>query len=162
MNIKKLEPQHWEAVKYIYEAGIQTENATLEKSAPDWEIWNKNHLQHSRLICELDERVAGWVALTPVSDRCVYGGVAEVSVYIHPACKGLGIGYVLMEHLISESEANGIWTLHAAILEENKASIRLHEKSGFRKIGVREKIGQLNGVWRNIVLFEKRSKVVGV
>ena len=83
-------------------------------------------------------------------------------MYIHPACKGLGIGYVLLGRLITESEANGIWTLHAAILEENKTSIRLHEKSGFRKIGVREKIGQLNGVWRNIVLFEKRSKVVGV
>ena len=162
MNIKKLELHHWEAVKHIYEAGIQTGNATLETSAPSWDTWNKNHLEHSRLICELDNRVAGWCALTSVSDRCVYEGVAEVSIYIHPACKGLGIGYVLLERLIAESETNGIWTLHAAILEENKGSIRLHEKSGFRKIGVREKIGQLNGVWRNIVLFEKRSKVVGV
>ena len=162
MNIKKLKPKHWEAVKYIFEAGIQTGNATLETTAPSWGNWNKNHLKHSRLICEIDERVAGWCALTAVSDRCVYEGVAEVSIYIHPAFKGLGIGYVLMEHLINESELNGIWTLHAAILEENKASIRLHEKSGFRKIGVREKIGQLNGIWRNIVLFEKRSKEVGV
>ena len=162
MNIKKLKPQHWEAVKYIFEAGIQTGNATLETTSPSWGNWNKNHLKHSRLICEIDERVAGWCALTAVSDRCVYVGVAEVSIYIHPAFKGLGIGYVLLARLITESEANGIWTLNAAILEDNKSSIRLHEKSGFRKIGVREKIGQLNGVWRNIVLFEKRSKEVGV
>jgi len=162
MTIKKLELYHWEAIKYIYEAGINTGNATLETTIPDWETWNKNHLMHCRLVCELDERVAGWVALTSVSDRRVYGGVSEVSIYIHPDFKGLGIGYFLIRNLITESEANGIWTLHAAILEENNASIRLHEKSGFRKIGVREKIGQLNGVWRNIVLFEKRSKVVGV
>ena len=162
MNIKKLKPQHWEAVKHIFEAGIQTRNATLETTAPSWGNWNKNHLKHIRLIFEIDKRVAGWCALTAVSDRCVYVGVAEVSIYIHPGFKGLGIGYVLLARLITESEANGIWTLNAAILEDNKSSIRLHEKSGFRKIGVREKIGQLNGVWRNIVLFEKRSKEVGV
>lgn len=160
--IKKLLPEHWEAVKNIYELGIATGVATLETKAPDWETWDKNHLPHSRLVIEYDQRVAGWIALSPVSGRCVYGGVAEISVYIHPACKGLGLGYVLMHELIKESEANGIWTLQAGIFEENNASIRLHEKSGFRKVGYREHLGKLNNQWLNIILFEKRSKTVGI
>lgn len=161
MTIKKLLPEHWEAVKNIYELGIATGVATFETKAPDWETWDENHLPHSRLILEYDQRVAGWIALSPVSGRCVYGGVAEISIYIHPACKGLGLGYVLMHELIKESEVNGIWTLQAGIFEENKASIRLHEKSGFRKIGYREHLGKLNEQWHNIILFERRSKIVG-
>ena len=157
-----MEPKHWEAVKKIYEAGIATGYATFETSVPEWEVWDQNHLTHSRLICEIDEKVAGWVALSTVSERCVYNGVAEISIYIDPKFKGFGVGYVLLEHLEKESEANGLWILQAGIFEINKASIRLHEKSGFRKVGFREHIGQLNGVWQNIVLFERRSKIVGV
>lgn len=153
-------PEHWEAVKKIYELGIATGIATFETKAPKWEIWDKNHLSHSRLVCIIDERVAGWIAISAVSSRCVYGGVAETSIYIHPSFKGIGMGIVLMEHLIKESERNGIWTLQAGIFEANRASSRLHEKSGFRKVGYREKIGQLNGVWQNTVLFERRSKIV--
>lgn len=160
--IKKLLPEHWEVVKNIYELGIATGVATFETKAPDWETWDKNHLPHSRLVIEYDQRVAGWIALSPVSGRCVYGGVAEISIYIHPACKGLGLGYVLMHELIKESEANGIWTLQAGIFEENKASIRLHEKSGYRKVGYRENLGKLNQHWHNIILFERRSKIVGI
>lgn len=162
MVIKKMLPEHWEAVKNIYELGIATGIATFETQVPDWDTWNKNHLTHSRLICEYDQRIAGWIALSPVSVRNVYSGVAEISVYIHPACKGLGLGYVLMHELIKESEANGIWTLQAGIFEENKASIRLHEKSGYRKVGYREHLGKLNKQWHNIILFERRSKIVGI
>jgi L-amino acid N-acyltransferase YncA len=162
MNIKNLEPIHWEAIKKIYEAGINTGYATFETSAPTWEVWNKTHLPHSRLICELDGKVAGWVALKAVSGRSVYSGVAEISVYIDTEFQGTGIGFVLLERIIKESEANGIWALEAGIFEDNKGSIRLHEKSGFRKVGYRERIGKLNGMWHNVVLFEKRSKIVGV
>ncbi len=160
MIIKEMLPEHWASVKKIYELGIVTGIATFETTTPKWGDWDKNHLAHSRLVCLIDERVAGWVALSPVSGRCVYSGVAETSIYIHPSFKGMGMGIVLMEHLIHESEENGIWTLQAGIFEENKASIRLHEKSGFRKVGYREKIGQLNGVWHHTVLFERRSKIV--
>lgn len=155
-------PEHWEAVKKIYELGIATGLATFEKEVPEWEIWDKNHLSHSRLVCIIDERVAGWVALSPASGRCVYGGVAEISVYIHPAFKGTGMGFVLLDNVISESEKNGIWTLQAGIFEDNKPSIRLHEKSGFRKVGYRENLGKLDNQWHNIILFERRSKTVGI
>ena len=162
MTIKNLEPKHWEAVKRIYQAGMDTRYATFENSIPEWNIWNQNHLAHSRLICEIDEKVAGWVALSSVSVRCAYQGVAEVSIYIDIAYQGMGIGFVLLEHLVTESEINQIWTLQSSIFETNKASIRLHEKSGFRKVGYRERISQLDGVWQNIVLFEKRSKRMGI
>nr|MBC7613145.1 N-acetyltransferase [Pseudopedobacter sp.] len=160
MVIKEMLPEYWESVKKIYELGIDTGIATFELKATEWEEWNKNHLPHSRLVCLIDDRVAGWIAISAISIRSVYRGVAETSVYIQPAFKGMGIGIVLMEHLIKESEKNGIWTLQATIFEENKASIRLHEKSGFRKVGYREKIGQLNGVWHNTILFERRRKIV--
>ena len=162
MNIKNLEPNHWPVVKKIYELGIATGFATFETTAPTWETWNRDHLPHSRLVCEIDGKIAGWVALSPVSGRCVYQGVAESSIYIDPDFQGMGVGFVLLNHIIKESEANGIWILQAGIFENNKASIRLHEKSGFRKVGYREHIGQLKGVWKNVVLFEKRSKIVGV
>lgn len=162
MVIKKMHPEHWGAIKKIYELGIDTGIATFETKAPDWEEWDKNHLPHSRLLCLIDDRVAGWVAISPISSRSVYHGVAETSIYIHPSFKGMGMGIVLMEHLIPESERNGIWTLQATIFEENKASIRLHEKSGFRRVGFREKIGQLNGLWHHTLLFERRSKIVNI
>lgn len=158
MVIKKMLPQHWDAVKRIYELGITTGIATLETEVPDWDTWDKNHLSHSRLVCLIDERVAGWVALSAASTRQVYNGVAEISIYIHPSFKGTGMGFVLLDKVISESEENGIWTLQANIFEQNKASIRLHEKAGFRKVGYREKIGKIDDQWFNITFFEKRSK----
>ncbi|MBC7652940.1 MAG: N-acetyltransferase [Oligoflexus sp.] len=162
MLIKKMLPEHWESVKKIYELGIATGLATFETKATDWEIWNNKHIPFGRLVCIIDERVAGWVAISSVSNRSVYNGVAEISIYLHPSFKGLGIGFVLLNNLISESEENGIWTLQAGIFKENKPSIRLHKKAGFRLVGYREKLGQSNNQWHNIALFERRSKIVGI
>ena len=157
MNILLLESHHWPEVEKIYLEGIETGDATFETSSPGWEKWNDSHVQHSRWVAEVDGKIAGWVALSPVSDRCVYGGVAETSVYISEAYRGQGIGKALLLKGIESSEENGIWTLNAATFPENKGSINLHLKCGFREIGIREKIGQQNGVWRDTVLMERRS-----
>ncbi|SDG87186.1 GNAT family N-acetyltransferase [Chitinophaga filiformis] len=162
MQIISMQAAHWEQVKTIYESGIATGNATFQTSAPSWEEWDKAHIQHCRLVAVENDTVLGWAALTPVSGRCVYAGVAEVSVYVAEAARGKGTGSKLMQALISESEGNGFWTLQAGIFPENTASIRLHEQHGFRQVGYREKIGQMNGIWRNTVLMERRSNVVGV
>ena len=162
MQIISMQAAHWEQVKTIYESGIATGNATFQTSAPSWEEWDKAHTQHCRLVAIENDMVLGWAALTPVSGRCVYAGVAEVSVYVAEAARGKGTGSKLMQALISESEGNGFWTLQAGIFPENVASIRLHEQHGFRQVGYREKIGQMNGIWRNTVLMERRSNVVGV
>lgn len=160
MTIVPLLPEHWAAVKAIYEAGLATGNASFQTSAPSWEEWDTTHLKHSRLAVLDGQSVLGWAALTPVSSRCVYAGVAEVSVYIGAASRGRGIGKILLHALITESEANGLWTLQAGIFPENTASLRLHEKCGFRLVGTREKIGRMNGVWRDTVLLERRSKKI--
>ena len=151
----------WPAVSDIYTQGIATGYATFETEVPSFEEWNKNHLSSCRLIAERSGEVAGWAALSPVSGRCVYGGVAEVSVYVANKFHGLGIGKVLMKHLILESEKAGLWTLQSGIFPENVGSIKLHEKVGFRKIGFREKVGKLHGNWKDNLIFERRSKVVG-
>lgn len=162
MQIISMQPAHWEQVRTIYESGIATGNATFQTSAPSWEEWDKAHTQHCRLVAIENDIILGWAALTPVSGRCVYAGVAEVSVYVAETARGKGTGSKLMQALISESEDHGFWTLQAGIFPENVASIRLHEQHGFRQVGYREKIGQMNGVWRNTVLMERRSNVVGV
>jgi len=162
MPIIALLPEHWPSVKAIYESGLATGNASFQTSAPSWEEWDAAHLKHSRLVSIVNVQVVGWAALTPVSGRCVYAGVAEVSVYVHPDSRGLGIGEDLLEELITESEKNGIWTLQAGIFPENIPSLRIHEKTGFRKVGFREKIGQMNGMWRDTVLLERRSKTIAV
>jgi L-amino acid N-acyltransferase YncA len=162
MPISPLLSQHWPSVKAIYEAGLATGNASFQTSAPSWEEWDAAHLKHSRLVSTLDNHVIGWAALTPVSGRCVYAGVAEVSVYVHPNSHGLGIGEELLLQLITESENNGIWTLQAGIFPENRPSLRIHEKCGFRQVGFREKIGQMHGIWRDTVLLERRSKTVAI
>jgi L-amino acid N-acyltransferase YncA len=162
MTITTLLPNHWPAVKAIYEDGLATGNASFQTTAPSWEEWDAAHLNHSRLVALEGTTVLGWAALTPVSGRCVYAGVAEVSVYIHSASQGHGIGKTLLEALITESEANGLWTLQAGIFPENTASLRLHEKCGFRLIGTREKIGRMHGIWRDTVLLERRSRTVAV
>ncbi|MBF9144342.1 GNAT family N-acetyltransferase [Hymenobacter properus] len=163
MTIEPLSEAHWPAVKFIYEAGIATGNATFETQAPEWEAWDRVHLAHSRLVA-VDEAgaVRGWAALSPVSSRCVYGGVAEISIYIGAEARGQGVGRQLLQALIADSEAHGIWTLQAGTFEENAASIGLHTRAGFRVIGHRERIGQHHGVWRNTVQMERRSPLVGV
>ncbi|MBC6991980.1 GNAT family N-acetyltransferase [Hymenobacter sp. BT491] len=162
MTIEPLLEAHWPAVRAIYEAGMATGNATFETQAPAWEAWDKAHLAHSRLVALSDDgTVLGWAALSPVSGRCVYGGVAEISIYIAPEARGQGVGRQLLQALIAESEANGIWTLQAGTFEENTASIGLHTQAGFRIIGYRERIGQHHGVWRNTVQMERRSPTVG-
>ncbi len=157
MQIAKLLPSHWNAVKKIYEEGIATGNATFQTEAPSWEEWDKSHVAEPRLVALENENVLGWAAITPVSGRCVYAGVGEVSVYVSSAAQGKGVGKALLQNLISESEKNEFWTLQAGIFPENTASIRLHQSVGFRIIGTREKIGKMHDVWRDTLLLEKRS-----
>lgn len=157
MQIREMTATDWPEVKNIYLAGLATGNASFETTAPEWEVWDSGHLKHSRLVAQLQENISGWAALSPVSGRFVYGGVAELSVYVSAANRGKGIGAELLNALIKSSEANGIWTLQSGIFSENEGSIALHKKSGFRLVGVREKIGQREGIWRNVVLMERRS-----
>ena len=160
--IEEMKDESWGAVQQIYNAGIATKNATFQTKAPEWEAWDQSHRKDCRLIAKIDNQVAGWVALSNVSNRCVYAGVAEVSIYIDPAFRGMGVGDQLMKQLITESEKHGIWTLQAGIFPENKASIALHLKNGFRILGIREKIGKMEFVWRDTAMLERRSKVVGI
>jgi L-amino acid N-acyltransferase YncA len=161
MVIVSMLPTHWEAVKTIYEEGIATGNATFQTSAPGWEEWDAAHLPTARLVAVENDTVLGWAALTPVSGRCVYAGVAEVSVYVSAAARGKGLGKQLLNALVTASEAAGLWTLQAGIFPENAASIAIHEACGFRVLGTREKIGKMHGQWRDTVLLERRSKVTG-
>ncbi len=162
MEIRKLSQKDYPEVAEIYRQGILTGNATFQSDAPPWEEWTKSHLEHSRIVAVQNNRILGWAALTPVSGRCVYAGVAEVSVYVADSLKGKGIGKLLLKNLIADSEKNNIWTLQAGIFPENVVSLKIHETHGFRKIGYRERIGQMNGKWRDTVLLERRSAVVGV
>lgn len=160
--IKTMEPHHWNEVRRIYEEGLSTGNATFQTSAPEWEEWDKAHIESSRLIALDNGQMVGWTALTPVSSRCVYGGVAEVSIYVADSARGKGVGKILLKELIASSEAGNFWTLQAGVFPENIASIKIHEASGFRVIGKREKIGRMDGIWRDTILLERRSKTVGL
>ncbi len=162
MKIINLLPEHWVAVKKIYEEGIATGNASFQTSAPAWEEWDSAHATKPRLVAIENEELLGWAAITPVSGRCVYAGVGEVSVYVGANTRGKGIGKQLLLSLIEESEKENYWTLQAGIFPENKASLAIHQACGFRIIGTREKIGKMNGVWRDTVLLEKRSYTRGV
>lgn len=162
MQVLPLLPDHWPSVKAIYEQGIATGQATFQNDSPTWEEWNASHLTHSRLVAIQDDAVIGWAALTPVSGRCVYAGVAEVSVYVAPDHRGQKIGQTLLQALIDSSEQHNFWTLQSSIFPENRASVHIHDKGGFRLVGIREKIGQQNGIWRNTVILERRSTSVGV
>ena len=157
-----MRPADWESVSEIYRQGLATGQATFETKAPSWEQWDANHLKVGRLVASSAQGIAGWCALSPVSRRAAYSGVAEVSVYVNAELRGKGIGSVLLDNLIQESESNGIWTLQASIFPENRASITLHERCGFRRIGQRQRIAKLNDVWRDTVLFERRSQLVGL
>ena len=162
ITITTMLPQHWEAVKTIYEEGIATGNATFQTAAPGWQEWDNTHLKNCRIVAEENNEVLGWAALTPVSSRCVYAGVAEVSVYVAAKARGKNIGSMLLQELINQSEQNGIWTLQSGIFPENKASISMHEKNGFRIIGYRERIGKMGNVWRDNISLERRSNKIGI
>ncbi len=160
--IEKFTFDLWPQVAAIYREGIADGDATFEVQIPTWEAWDAGHLPHSRLVAWQSGKIAGWAALSPVSKRPVYRGVAEVSVYVRTAVQGQGIGTALLEALVAASEAAGVWTLQAGIFPENGASLNLHSKLGFRVVGRREKIGQQGGVWRDVILMERRSQVIGV
>jgi phosphinothricin acetyltransferase len=160
-DIDSMKADDWEQVRSIYLEGIATGNATFETHAPSWKMWDAGHFQKMRLVARDEDKIVGWAALSPVSNRCAYGGVAEVSVYVKENGRGQGIGRALLNALIKESERNGIWTLQAGVLLENTASINLHLRCGFREVGRRERIGKLNGAWRDVLLLERRSKSVG-
>jgi len=173
--IVPMPPDLWPAVREIYREGIATGNATFETEVPDWEKWDSSHRKDCRLVAlePIDETVAetliplgklivlGWAALSPVTSRRGYRGVAEVSVYVSAIARGRGIGKELLQALVQESEVNGIWTLQAGIFPENTASISLHKSCGFRKVGVRRRIGKLGDIWRDVILMERRSAIVG-
>ena len=153
----------WAGVRAIYLEGIEAGNATFETEAPPWDAWDSAHLREPRLAArDRGGRVLGWAALTPVSGRCVYTGVGDLSVYVAATARGRGVGRALLEALIDASERAGIWTLQAGIFPENAASLKLHRRCGFREVGRREKIGKLKGVWRDVLLLERRSTAVGV
>lgn len=154
--------EDWEQVRQIYREGIETGQATFETEAPDFERWHTTHLPFARLVARDERGVKGWAALSPVSSRAAYAGVAETSVYVGNNHRGEGIGRRLLEALVNESELNGIWTLQAAVFPENEASVKLHKRCGFREVGRRERVSELNGVWRDTVLLERRSKLVGL
>jgi L-amino acid N-acyltransferase YncA len=158
--VVSFEAAHWAEARRIYLEGIATRNATFETTAPPWEAWNGAHLPDLRVVALHQDAVIGWAALSPVSGCCVYGGVAEESVYVAESARGRGVGRRLLEDVIRRSEAAGIWTIQTGIFPENEPSLRLHERVGFQLVGVRERIGMLDGVWRDVVLLERRSPTV--
>ena len=158
-QVRKMENADWPDVARIYQDGMDTNLATFQTQSPSFEEWNASHLETCRLVITGDGKVVGWAVLTAVSSRCVYAGVAEVSLYIDKDHRGKGVGMKLLDALIRRSEEHGFWTLQSGIMQENAASIRLHEKCGFRMMGYREKVGRDRfGIWRNTVLMEKRSQ----
>ncbi len=161
-DIKAMRSEDWPAVQNIYSEGIATGNATFETETPPWEKWDQGHLQDCRLVAVNSEGILGWAALSPVSTRRVYSGVAEVSVYVAATARGQGVGTLLLQSLVEQSEACGVWTLQAGIFPENVPSVALHKSCGFREVGLRQKLGQRSGVWRDVLLLERRSSRVGV
>jgi L-amino acid N-acyltransferase YncA len=160
IRVRDLGPADWPQVVRIYEDGIRAGDATFDLVSPGWESWDAAHSQ-LRLVAELDGEVVGWAALQPYSSRRCYRGVAEESVYVAAAAQGRGVGRALLGRLIARSEEAGIWTLQAGIFPENKPSLRLHLGCGFRLVGVRERLGEANGVWRDVLLLERRSEAIG-
>src|SRR5450755_3854387 len=161
VRIEPMRPEHGAAVLAIYEAGIASGNASFETQTPDWPTWDSKHLPDHRFVALENNTVRGWIAASPTSDRCVYTGVVEESIYIEPLARGRGIGVRLMETLIASTEAAGIWTLQSGVFPENEASLKLHTRCGFRVVGVRERLGQHDGRWRDVLFLERRSTATG-
>lgn len=160
-EIDEMKENDWEQVSSIYLSGIKTGKATFQADVPAWQEWDTSHSTFCRLVARSGETVLGWAALSPISSRCVYAGVAEVSIYIHECYRSQKIGTSLLEALAKHSEENGFWTLQSGIIRENITSINLHKKCGFRRVGVRERLGKTsNGIWHDVVLMERRSKSV--
>jgi L-amino acid N-acyltransferase YncA len=158
--VRRMGPGDWPHVATIYAAGIATRNATFETEVPSYEEWDAAHLSEHRFVAVIGDRVVGWVALSGYSDRCCYQGVADLSVYVDPSAQGRGVGRTLLGHLVASAEEAGIWTLQAGVFPENEASLALHRRCGFRVVGTRERIGELDGVWRDVVLLERRSPLL--
>jgi len=157
VRIEAMHNSDWPAVRRIYQEGIDSGDATFETETPEWETWDQTHLQVGRIVARFDQGVVGWAALSPVSSRCVYQGVAEVSVYVSAGLRGQGVGKALLDTLVARSEEAGLWTLQASMFPENEASLALHKACGFRQVGRRERIGQQHGRWRDTLLMERRS-----
>ncbi|TNE65017.1 MAG: N-acetyltransferase family protein [Alphaproteobacteria bacterium] len=162
VSIRPYVATDWPAVERIYAEGIATGIATFETAPKPQAAWEGGSLKGSQIVAELDGTVVGWAVLWPVSDRCAYRGVAEVSVYVGAAARGKGVGRALLAALAAVGEGLGVWTQQAGIFEENTASVRLHEACGYRLVGVRERLGALHGIWHNVVLMERRSATVGL
>jgi L-amino acid N-acyltransferase YncA len=162
VEIAPLEADDWDRVAAIYREGIESGNATFETAPPPWERWNAAHLSAGRLVARVGNRIVGWAALSPVSDRCAYAGVAEVSVYVAADARGHGVGRALLSAAIDAAERARIWTLQSGTFPENKASIALQKACGFREVGRRERLGKMAGLWRDVILLERRSAMVGI
>jgi phosphinothricin acetyltransferase len=161
LEIRDLRPDDWPEVARILAEGIATGNATFETEVPSWKAWSTGHLPEHRLVAERDGHVVGWIALAPVSSRCCYAGVSEVSLYVGEEARGEGVGTGLLAALVESAERAGIWTLETGVFPENEASLGLLQRVGFRIVGTRERIGRLHGTWRDVVFLERRSEVVG-
>lgn len=160
--IDNMKETDWPQVSEIYLSGIKTKTATFQKDVPTWDNWDQGHSKDCRFVARSGEKILGWVALSPVSSRCVYAGVAEVSIYIGDDYRGIGVGTDLLNYLIKHSEEEGYWTLQSGIIKENLPSRMLHTKCGFREIGYRERPGKMdNGKWHDVILMERRSKLIG-
>jgi L-amino acid N-acyltransferase YncA len=157
--VRHMRAGDWPAVREIYEQGIATGNATFETEAPSWADWDAAHLDQ-RVVATRDDVVVAWAALSPVSGRCVYRGVAADSVYVHDGARGAGVGRAVLSALVAAAEAAGIWTIETGIFPENTVSLHLHERCGFRVVGTRERIGCHRGLWRDVVFLERRSPIV--
>jgi len=155
--VRAMTEADWPAVAQIYREGIATGDATFETAVPTWQAWDAAHTPEHRWVAERAGRVLGWVACSPVSSRCVYAGVFELSIYVAEAARGRGVGSALLRALVASTETAGVWTLETGIFPENTASLTLHERHGFRVVGRRERIGRMDGVWRDVVLLERRS-----
>jgi len=161
-DIREFDRRDYRAVQRIYREGIDSGDATFQSSPPAWEVWDRATLAACRLVAEEEGAVVGWTSLSPASSRCVFAGVAEVSIYVAATARGRGVGKALLTHLIDASERAGIWTLESGIFPENRASIALHERNGFRVVGVRERLGRMGDRWRDVLLLERRSRITGV
>ena len=161
MELRDLRSDDWPEVARIFDEGIRTGVATFETEVPSWEAWDAAHLAEHRLVAVRDGRIVGWIALAPVSSRCCYEGVAEVSAYVAEEARGEGVGRELLAALIESSERAGIWTLETGVFPENAPSLALLQRFGFRVVGTRERIGRMHGMWRDVVFLERRSEVVG-